>query len=1144
MKLTFTLCFSLACLSAPALAIPLTVTIVGPDGKPLPGAKISVLEGKFPVDAKAVPRDVPGENGRFNFDWDGAFSAKGATIPTEERRFVYVRAQAPGMATQTRTLSKASSTIALQTGRSWGGLVRDAADKPVAGVQIELTRWTAPAIGKERADDETAPDRAAFEALAEAWKPVATTDAQGRWQLNDLPARANANLALNDARFVKKSYDLPIGATDAPPLFVRAGATLTGVLVRPDGAPIADTTVSAGSNGYNRARTDAQGRFTLAGAPPGEVTLQSGSYYWSNAREKNGDYLVPALQKVRAVAGETTDIGTWKAVAGLQVSAQIVDETTKKPIKDARLVFYMNGATIIADEQGALSGRILSSYLQNGVMLGAISAGGYVQNQIPAPVLAEDSDKLDLGTIELARGTVLSGTVRIEGETGTIVKAPPLMLTGNGTSAFVSLSNGKPDFSTQALKPGTYQVQLMNGGGGEKDWELISPRQISVPATVPDAAATANAKAAPIEVVLKRLTPAQPPLGLVRGVVADAQGNPIGGALVSARLRAGNSYTNDETLTNGDGSFELARSEPNSFNAFVADGVEITSIERPGYLWASQPQIETKNGATTISNLTLKKRGAVFAGRVVGADGRGAAGAWVGVLEARSYPIVQANADGKFEMPDVPLEKFTLIGASDSGFGRVQTEASAANFVLTLAPNAEFDREKLAAHALEGKIMWWRAQDYWAVLGTARLAALLERADDTPNRAYGAYLFSVELEQREPADFVRRAPALIPLAGAEGRPALEAKLFALRAASDDADDRIAANAWLDEQKNAKREINAQSVTQLLRMAIVADKLKREDAASWLDYAAAIAAQLKSGAEAQGGQWGAALAHIGAPTLAPFAEEMKPNVEFALWEGASVKLAKTGDMAGAQAAIERMETLAQTLELGDPNLKRAWNSPLNRIEDARQNIALAIAPTDAARALQLMPTTRQSGERATALLVIADRAIAANDGATATKALNLVEQISNKGSDDSALAASLAQRIDASFAAPLWADALNRATPDIVFVGNIQQTVAMWAFYHAPLDSARSRVMLEREWNWRLPAAVKTKDQEYSAEVLTLSQLEIGMAAVDPARALEMRDEARAQTSRPGVAANADIGLAAAILATPDQRARFGVGARF
>ena len=351
---------------------------------------------------------------------------------------------------------------------------------------------------------------------------------------------------------------------------------------------------------------------------------------------------------------------------------------------------------------------------------------------------------------------------------------------------------------------------------------------------------------------------------------------------MSVLLRAGNSYTNAETLTNGDGTFEFARSDPRSFAYFAAEAVEIKSIERPGYLWASQPQIETRNGTTTIANLTLKKRGAVFAGRVIGEDGRGAAGAWVAVLEARNYPLVQAKSDGSFEMPDLPLEKFTLIGASDTGFGRSQTEPNAANFALTLAPNAEFDREKLAARALQGKVELGDAQNYGPYLDAARRLDLIERIQKD-QRSYNAADFARQLERRDPQEFLKRAPALIELVGKDGQQALalEAKVYALRAVSGEADDRIAANAWLDEQKAVKREINATSVTQLLQMAVVADRLKREDAAGWLDYAAAIAAQLKGNVLLGG--WGEPLARLGWGAMTPFVDEMTPPVRVQLLE---------------------------------------------------------------------------------------------------------------------------------------------------------------------------------------------------------------------------------------------------------------------
>ena len=263
--------------------------------------------------------------------------------------------------------------------------------------------------------------------------------------------------------------------------------------------------------------------------------------------------------------------------------------------------------------------------------------------------------------------------------------------------------------------------------------------------------------------------------------------------------------------------------------------------------------------------------------------------------------------------------------------------------------------------------------------------------------------------------------------------------------------------------------------------------------------------------------------------------------------ASVGLARNGDFAGARRALARLEELAQTPELKEQDKKQRGNGAASEIASARQDVARELAQTDAAGALEMMPTTGQSWDRINNLLFIADRAIAAKDEATAKKVLGQASELRSGNIEKFALAASLAQGLDPAFAAPLWASALARTMPDKdndFGAGSYQPSVAMWAFYHAPLDAARSRVLIEREWNWRLPAAAKTRDQEYSSDVYLLNALEIAMSAVDPARALEMRDQARVQVSKPDAAANANVGLAAALLATPDQRARFGADSPF
>ena len=141
----------------------------------------------------------------------------------------------------------------------------------------------------------------------------------------------------------------------------------------------------------------------------------------------------------------------------------------------------------------------------------------------------------------------------------------------------------------------------------------------------------------------------------------------------------------------------------------------------------------------------------------------------------------------------------------------------------------------------------------------------------------------------------------------------------------------------------------------------------------------------------------------------------------------------------------------------------------------------------------------------------------------------------------ALAASLAQEVSPQLGEELWAEALLRGAPTATRdPGRFWPSVAMWAFYHARLDKAQSRVLLEREWNWRLPAAVQAgADKEIDEnDVASIADLVVAMGAVDPARALEMRAEATQKVK--SLAGKANVGLAAALLMNEQERARFGV----
>ena len=402
--------------------------------------------------------------------------------------------------------------------------------------------------------------------------------------------------------------------------------------------------------------------------------------------------------------------------------------------------------------------------------------------------------------------------------------------------------------------------------------------------------------------------------------------------------------------------------------------------------------------------------------------------------------------------------------------------------------------------------------------------------------------YALGLAGREPKNFGARRDELIAGLDDEQQAEIEAAWNWARAKSPDEAEKFALNDWIDAQKAVKRSIDAPNVLQLLRVAAVAHRLGRDDAGDLSDYAAAIAAQLKvDGNTAE--NWGDPLAKSGYAAASSFVEGMKPIPEFKLWWTATGDIANAGDIAGAQKALARMEVLAATPDWIALAARESWNNPTSQIEQVRAQIARALAKTDAASAQKLAASIEEQSDRTETSLVVADRAIEAGQPEVAAAALRVAMQLEIGNPENYALAASLAQQVSPQLGAELWADALRRAVPTEkrdASQGTFWPSVAMWAFYHARLDKGQSRVTLEREWNWRLPAAAKASaDKEIDEnDVASIDALVMAMGVVDPARALEMRIEAQKRVK--SLAGKANVGLAAALLMNEAERTRFGL----
>ena len=1088
----------------PAGAVPVSIQVVGPDGNPLATARLSLVETEG-LARKDLTVDEPvGPNGSLSFEWDGEFEG--------EDKSLWVRARAPGMAIETRKISAPATTMRLQKGRNWGGIVWDENERPLAGVPVVIARWEA----DSSADDQTSN----FHAMLPAWKLRAVTDAAGRWQIDGLPARAVVRVGFDDARFVRKPWEL-LATDDAEPLLIaRLGATITGQIVAPDGAPLANWRMLTLQQ--DSTFTDEQGRFTLSGLAPGTTMV-----YAFAQTETPPDFLLPERRNVETKAATVTDLGVWKADSGVFLTMRALDEQTKKPLSDAHFDGWQ-ADNALADDAGKIALRLLPDQINNAEMaLGMLLAPGHVAHNIEIPGAKKFANPIELGDIALKRGAAITGAVTVQNEDATAhLPLPALMLFHKGlTRDLIYFWRDQRQFTTQVLEPGVYQLRLsQNHKTASDDWQIVAPQTVTVPDATDD-------KPVSIAVVMKRLTPAPTPLREVRGQLRDANGEAVAGALVTLRLSGDNDTDYRSAISDIDGNF-------------VADGapgatiVELENIERAGYLRTGIAQTVIEDGVATVSGVTLRKRGKVFAGRVLNQNAQPVVGAWVAALEMPGVEPVQTRADGTFELVDLPLDNFALVAAKDLDFARIETRVDAADVELTLQTPAVADREALANQVLQGAADWWDLKPYREILGLERSAQMVARQDKTQESSLE--LFALELAGDNPAEFARRAPAWLPLLENDSRARVEAELFRVRAATGSADDKIEVNNWLDERKTGKRAVNADSVTQLLQLAAVARALERADADDLLDFAAAIAAQ---GGKADVDQlyfWAIPLSRLGYPSIEHFVDGAKPAAEFETLLVCTYLLAQCGDLESARRAIERAAVLAKTPEMlanlpDDPHQR-----PAAHIDDVRKELALVQADSDAAGAFALINQIEADWMKTPVLLVIADRAIGQGDLQLAERTLRQVqtESAKNRLYDETTgpRIASLGQRISPQLGAELWVAAqpqpIDADNPNIP-----RPTGAWWAFYHAPFDAAQSRVKIEIEWSWRLPAAIEDQDDEYSYHRDALRHLTVAMVVIDPNRALEMRDEAQ---KRAKLADAADLALGAALLATPAQRARFGI----
>jgi hypothetical protein len=240
--------------------------VLGPDGKPIPQARIVVT----PADSKEDRTLATDAAGRFRLDlppfrYGGTYRGR-------------VLIAAPGAGLDGGTLQQGDNTFRLEVPATARGKVLDTQGKPLAGVRIApvLLMWENPRR------------HVWLREVVGGTEYSTKTDPAGNWAIENLPASANVDVEVVDDRFVRLRTSVPIGQPATEPLVVRPAAVLTGKVVDESGKPLAGVEVFAqgqrARDGWARSVSKEDGSYRLNGLGQRHIQHHDGCA----AREKLG----------------------------------------------------------------------------------------------------------------------------------------------------------------------------------------------------------------------------------------------------------------------------------------------------------------------------------------------------------------------------------------------------------------------------------------------------------------------------------------------------------------------------------------------------------------------------------------------------------------------------------------------------------------------------------------------------------------------------------------------------------------------------------------------------------------------------------------------------------------------------------------
>lgn len=624
--------------------------IIGPDGNPIAGA---LLFAYLSEDTSSM---------KLCSGADGSFSIEVDPTPCKHNEpLVRIAVFSPGYALIMVDLDEGDNhVISLTPECRINGMVTDPAGTPLAGVTVIL---------------ELQSGTNHFFIMPDEWSQRFTVQSadNGTWSLPGIVRDGEVKICIVDDRYVAEKCDVTTTngeQNEIPRLIARPCATVTGLVVVPDGIPVGRAYMmllpTCGDFGLS-IDIAANGSYRMAGIPAGSYILAACSLSGAWVAELTGQLIVHE--------GVETVVPDIHAETGAVLNVNVVDANTGQPIPGVDVLclpgktvydnFMQYGAT--TDIRGRASRHLKPGQIQ---LLVPDPPVGYINltEAEAVPVMLEEG-KINHVTLKLRKGLTLTG--RTMDTQGTPAAGVPLNIhvpcgkcdgwCKNDTTFQVN-TDAEGHFTANGLPAGKGTLSLVKLW--DISWEMDKPLEIELPAKDP------------ISVVVRRTQ-----YCTVRGRVVDTAQRPLDGVTVtfSAKVYEGREPKLLAVTTRDDGYYQLDD---------IPAGVHVVlrSLEKTGYQ-QTPTNLSIKAGERTPDDLVMAACNTTVHGIVRTGDGTPVPNATIISVEGGMDTRATTDANGAFTLPQQPEGVLHLIAAAADGGGVATSTGNATDAVITFTPS-------------------------------------------------------------------------------------------------------------------------------------------------------------------------------------------------------------------------------------------------------------------------------------------------------------------------------------------------------------------------------------------------------------------------------------------------------------------------